>query len=346
MRRLPAIRAALAMTTLFIAAVAQSEPKLSAPRPVKLAVDGVHQMRNLPILVAQRLHYFEDAGLLVTLIDAPANPTPDQLIANGRADGAVAFFHHTFMTQTDQGVVSQAVVIMGASPQLKLVIASRLAGKIRSIDDLRGRRIYVGGGNSGKTTTMNWLVTRAGLPIDSYTALKPTTPTAMAGALRDGSVDAIIAHEPDVSYYVASGAGTLLADINSIAGTRSSLGEIYPSTSLYLPKAFIDAHPETVRALVTACLHAMDFIKHHSPQQIAEVLPARRSDIDEKAYLAMIASDKQAFETDGRVTLSAARKLLNLMTALAPKYSKVDVSRTFTNKFVDDAMASTHRRSN
>jgi NitT/TauT family transport system substrate-binding protein len=306
-----------------------------APRVV-LAVDGVGQTRNLPVLMAERLHYFSDAGLTVTLVDAPADPSPDQMIADGRADGAVAFYHHTFMTQADRGLISEAVVVMGASPQLKLIVARRLAGTVRSIADLKGRAIFVGGANSGKTTVMNWLMTRAGLPIDAYRALRPTTPAAMAAALRDGGADAIIAHEPDASFYL-SGSGVLLADIDSISGTRASLGDIYPSTALYLPHAYVAAHPAVVQKLVGALLRAMAFIRTHDAEAIAAILPPRPKGEDRGAFLATLADDRQAFDTDGRMPPAAARRQLAVMTALSPRYASVRIDRTYTNAFVDRA---------
>ena len=319
------------------AALDAATARREAPQPrVVLAVDGIGQTRNLPVLLAERLRYFSDAGLTVTLVDAPADPGVDQLIADGRADGAIAFYHHTFMTQVDRALASEAVLVMGASPQLKLIVAGRLANTIHSVADLKGRTIFVGGGNSGKTTTMNWLMMRAGLPIDSYRALKPTNPTAMATALRDASADAIIAHEPDASYYIANG-GLLLADVDTIAGTRGSLGDIYPSTSLYMPRAWVAAHPATVQKLVGALLRAMTFIRTHSVSEIAAVLPPRKG--DERSFLATLADDRQAFDTDGRMPPNAARRQLAVMTALSPRYAAVKLDLTFTNAFVDRALA-------
>lgn len=306
------------------------------PRVV-LAVDGIEQTRNLPVLVAERLGYFRDEGLTVTLIDAPADPTPSQLVADGRADGAVAFYHHTFMNQVEDHAITRAVVIMGATPQLKLIVASRLKGAVRGVADLKGRRIYVGGSNSGKTTTMNWLAGRAGFGPKDYTSLPLAPRDAMARALTDGSADAIVAHEPDAGFYLASGAGYELLDLTSVTGTRASLGTIYPSTALYLPKTFIAAHPAVTQQLVNACLRAVRYITGHSAEEIAGVLPARTGGPSRAAYLRLLAEDKAAFATDGRMVPEAARAQLAAMAALAPKYRAVKLDETWTNAFVDRA---------
>jgi len=170
------------------AAIAQG----AAPFPrVVIAVDGTDQTRNLPVLLAERLGYFTAEGLAVTLVDAPAEPSPIQLMADGRADGAVAFYHHTFMSQATDHLVTQAVVTMGISPGLKVIVASRLKDQVHGLADLKGKRIYTGGGNSGKTTTANWIALRYGYGVGGYTALEPTDRNAMAAALRDGIADAI-----------------------------------------------------------------------------------------------------------------------------------------------------------
>lgn len=308
----------------------------SQPRIV-LAVDGVEQTRNLPVLVAERLGYFRDEGLTVTLVDAPAQPSPVELMKDGRADGAVAFYHHTFMTQADDHMVTEAVATLGVSPGLKLMVATRLRDKVKTAADLKGLRIFTGGPNSGKTTATNWLVQHAGLPLDSYTPLKPVSARQMAEALRSGEADAVMSHEPDASAYEASGAAFLFADLSSPQGTRAALGQLFPSTALYMPKAYVDAHPAQVQHLVNALLRANAFIRSHDAAAIAAVLPAHAIGKDRAGFLKLLASDKQMFETDGTLSRPAAEAEWRAMTALTPKYGRIDFAATYTNRFVDAA---------
>jgi NitT/TauT family transport system substrate-binding protein len=310
-----------------------------APRGprVVLAVDGLAETRNLPIVLAERLGYFRDEGLTVTLVDAPADPSPAQLLADGRADGAVAFYHHTFMSQADDHRVTEAVVVMGATPALKLVVASRLKATVRTLADLKGLRIYTGGANSGKTTTANWLMRRAGLALTDYTPLQPVGHEQMARALASGEADAIVSHEPDASDFVASGEAFVLADVSSVAGTRASLGSVFPSTALYLPRDYVEAHSSEVQRLVNACLRALAYTNGRSADEIVAALPARAGGKDRAAFVALVAKDKQMFATDGRMDPEAADEEWRVMSALTPKYASVRLGETFTNRFVDAA---------
>ena len=304
---------------------------------VVLAVDGTQQLRNLPVLLAERLGYFRDQGLIVTLVDAPADPSIGQLVGDGRADGTVAYYHHTFESQIEGGKPAVSVLVMGATPQLKLLVAERLRDQVHQLKDLAGKRIITGGINSGKTTTMTMLATRGGFGPAGYTRLPLSSREAMIEALRSGSADAVVAHEPDASDYVRAGVGFVLADVNSVPGTKASLGDVYPTTALYLPRSFVAAHQQEVQKLVNACLKAMAFINSHDATQIADVLPVQMIGKDRAAYLTQIDEDRLSFATDGRMSLAAAQAMYNAMLALQPKYAPVKLGETYTNEFVERA---------
>lgn len=309
----------------------------SAGERVVLAVDGTLQLRNLPVLLAERLGYFREQGLVVTLVDAPADPSIGQLVSDGRADGTVAYYHHTFESQIEGNKPAISVLVMGATPQLKLLVAERLRDQVHQLKDLAGKQIITGGINSGKTTTMTMLATRGGFGPAGYTRLPLSSREAMIEALRSGGADAIVAHEPDASDYVRARVGYVFADVNSVPGTKASLGDVYPTTALYLPRSFVAAHSQEVQKLVNACLKAMAFINNHNAAQIAEVLPAQMIGKDRAAYFAQIDEDRLSFATDGRMSLAAAQAMFNAMLALQPRYAQVKLGDTYTNEFVERA---------
>lgn len=335
----PAVRRAAGGAVL---AAALGASALAAPPPtprIVLAVDGVQETRNLPVLLAERLGYFRDAGLTVTLVDSPGEPTPAQLMKDGRADGAVAYYHHTFVSQASDGMVTEAVATLGVTPGLKLMVAERLKGQVRTVADLKGRRIYAGGADSGKTTTANWLMAQAGLGVGDYTRLPNVSPERMAADLRAGAADAIVAHEPDADALEAAGVAYALADVQTVAGTRASLGSVFPSTVLYLPRDYVEAHPAQVQALVGACLRALRWLGAHDGAAIAAVLPPKMGGKDRAAFVRLLDEDRQMFLTDGRMPEAAARREWEVMSQLTPKYGKIRFGQTFTNAFVDRALA-------
>ena len=319
---------------LLATGAASAAPRSAAPPRVVLAVDGVGEPRNLPALIAERLGYFRDAGLIVTLVDAPADPSPGQLMADGRADGAVAYFHHTFMSQVEDGKTTRAVLLMGVTPAQRLMVAARLRDRVRSVRDLKGLKIITGGGNSGKTTATNWALLHAGVSIRDYTPLPVRSRDAAARALKDGEADAIMAHEPDASFYESTGAAFELADLATPEGTRAALGTVFPSTALYLPGPYVAAHPREVKALAAALLRALRFIETHDAAAIVAALPAKTGGADRAAFVRQIALDKHMFGGTGAIDPAAAAAELKAMAALNPAYARVRLDETYTNAFI------------
>ena len=329
-------RIALACLALTMVAGTARATRPRAERPrVVLAVDGVAEPRNLPALIAERLGYFRDSGLIVTLVDAPADPSVSQLVVDGRADGIVAYYHHTFMSQVDEGSVTRAVLLMGVTPGQRLMVAARLRDSVHAVADLKGRTIITGGPNSGKTTATNWAFLHAGLSIRDYKPLPVLVRDAAAKALREGGADAIMAHEPDASFYQSSGIAFELADLETPEGTRAAIGTLYPATALYLPAAYIDSHPREVKALSQALLKALRFIESHDGATIVAALPAKTGGADRTAFIRQIDLEKRMFAGDGHIDSAAAAAELRAMTALNPAYARVRLGDTYTNAFVD-----------
>ena len=92
--RLAAIAAAIALLALALALAAcgeKSEDTSSETEPVSLTLDFYPNPDHAGIYMAQKLGYFEEAGLDVC-IDSPADPAaPLKLVAAGRSDLAISY---------------------------------------------------------------------------------------------------------------------------------------------------------------------------------------------------------------------------------------------------------------
>jgi NitT/TauT family transport system substrate-binding protein len=318
------------LTTSLNARAAPSQQR------VVLVVDGINEDRNLPVLLAERLGYFASEGLLVTLMEGREDVSTDDLLADGRADGAVAFYHHTFMSQA-AGHSTESVITMGVTPALSLLVASRLKDQVKTIADLRGRKIYAGGRNSGKTTSAVWLMANVGLTPADVPLLKPEGRDAMSEALRLGGADAIVSHQPDTSFYETSGSAFKLADLTTVSGTKAGLGVLFPSTSLYLTNDYVARNPDIVQHLVNALARSLIFINAHSTVDIAAALPTEIMK-NGKDYGAVLPFDVKMFATDGRMSESDARRELEIMASYTPVYGKTNFDKTYTNTFIEKAL--------
>jgi uncharacterized iron-regulated membrane protein/ABC-type nitrate/sulfonate/bicarbonate transport system substrate-binding protein len=355
-RKVPAVRAAAketfasprlvsrraVMATVIALAVAASVGLSMSPaepqRPTRivLVVDGIKEVRNLPAIVAESLGYFKDEGLLVTMMDGRDEVPTDQMLVDGRADAAMAFYHHTIMSQAS-GKMTEAVVALAMSPAEKVLVANRLKDQIKSPSDLKGRKIFTGGPNSGKTITANWLMENAGFQPTDYTRLELADRETIAKALADGDADAIVAHEPDATFYRQAGVATILADVTSVADTKKNLGALFPTTTLYLSNAYVAAHPDVTQHLVNAMLRSLAFINSHTPEEIMAALPKQIAGKNPTTYLHNLTEDVGMFRTDGLMPEADSRIEMKIITDFQPKYAAAKFEDTYTNRFVEAA---------
>jgi NitT/TauT family transport system substrate-binding protein len=298
---------------------------------VVLAVDGIKVVRNLPVLLAQNLGYFKAEGLDVSFMETSADAKVDAMLVDGRVAGMVAYYHHTIVAQAE-GRACEAVITMAVTPGYELLVANQLKGSVGSPADLKGKRIIAGGPHSAKSTVANWLVLHAGYQLADYTRLAPTDKMKIAESLRKGEADFVIAPEPDATFYRTQGVASLFADIYSVAGTRQSLGSIFPSTVLYMSTPYAQANPDLAQHLVNAFARTLKFINTHNPAEITALVPEMMT--GENQEPGVMEQGVKMFATDGLMPAEAAKMETMVLSALFPEYAKVSVADTYTNEFV------------
>ncbi|MEM7498319.1 MAG: ABC transporter substrate-binding protein [Pseudomonadota bacterium] len=138
---MPRSAAALALS---LAALVTSAPFAFAPLPaaaadkLTLALDWFVNPDHGPIILAEELGYFEEAGLEVEVI-APADPSePPKMVAAGRVDLAVRYQVQLHL-QVGEGLPVAWVGTLVATPLNCLLTLAD--GPIQEIADLEGRKI-------------------------------------------------------------------------------------------------------------------------------------------------------------------------------------------------------------
>jgi NitT/TauT family transport system substrate-binding protein len=306
------------------------------PTPVVLAVDGLKLVRNLPVLLADRLGYYQAEGLRVTFKETAAEPAIDAMLGDGRIAGMAAYYHHTIVAQMEEGGDMEAVVTLGVTPGYKVLVASRLKDRVSGPADLKGRRIISGGEHSAKTTSANWLVLHAGFKTTDYTRIGTGDKVKIAQALRDGSADFVIAPEPDADAYLAQGVAAPFADLYSVAGTRQALGSVFPSAVLYMSRRYVAAHPEVAQPLVNALVHSLHYLNTHAVTEIRALVPDVAA--GEARDPGVLEEGVKMFATDGRMPADAAAREAEVVSIQFPQYRGVRVDATFTNALVERAL--------
>ncbi len=333
---------AAALACAAAAAVAVASPGAQAA-PIKLMMGGMSKIVYMPALLAAQLGYFRDEGLDVQVMSVPAGiDTSTELIA-GAIHGAVGFYDHTIDLQSrGQDVLSVAVFVRAAG-LAELASTRRTGVPLASIADAKGRRFGVTGFGASTWVLTRYLTARAGIAPGDYTVVPLASDTRFAEAFERGTIDAGMVEEPTATRLLASGAARVLVDLRSVEGTRAQLGGAYVGSCLYLRRSWALAHRDETQRMVHALVRALQFIATHDAGQIVAALPASALGADRAAYVRALTLAKPSFSPDGRMPDDAPPTVLKVLVSNGAGLtaSHVDLSRTYTNAFVDGTQRET-----
>ncbi|MGA0541845.1 ABC transporter substrate-binding protein [Neotabrizicola sp. VNH66] len=160
-------------------------PALAQDR-MTLLLDWYVNPDHAPVILAQELGFFREAGLEVEII-APADPSePPKLVAAGKADLAVSYQPQLHL-QVHEGLPLVRVGTLVATPLNCLMVDAD--GPVQSLSDLKGRK--VGYSVSGiEEAMMAAMLRSAGLTMADVQMINVNW--SLTPALMTGQVDAVI----------------------------------------------------------------------------------------------------------------------------------------------------------
>jgi NitT/TauT family transport system substrate-binding protein len=316
------------------AAGAQTPPNFS------IMVGGLEKIIYLPAMLTQRLGYFKDAGVNVTLLDEGAGVSAeDEMIAN-RVDAVGGFYDHTIDLQS-KGKILEAVVIWDRVPG-EVVVVSNHSG-INSIADLKGKHIGVTGIGSSTNFLASYFVTKGGGSQGQYTPVPVGAGNTLIAAMQQNRIEAAVTTEPTVSRLLKMGVAHPLVDMRTAAGTRAALGGTYPAACLYLKADFVTTHRDgdAVQRTVTAFVRTLKYLQANSAANVADKLPEDYWVGDKPLYLTALSASMNMFSPNGMMPSDGPPTVLKVLAAFNKDLdpSKIDLKRTYTDEFVQDALA-------
>jgi len=326
--RLAGTLLALALTTGFAA----------AQDKVSIAVGGSACLCYLPTVLAKELGEYEKAGVNVELIDFKGGSDALKAVIGGSADVVSGYFDHCVNLAAKKQEL-QAFVVYDRYPGLVLVVSPLHTGEIKSIKDLADKKVGVSAPGSSTDFFLKYLLKKNGLdPTGTAVIGVGLGPTAVA-AMEQGQIDAAVMLDPSVTVLQGSHKDLrILSDTRTRKDTLDTFGGEYPGGALYSTAAWINGHEKDVRALTHAILNTLDWIHSHSPEEIMAKMPEEVVGKNKELYLAALKNTIPMYSESGKMDPKGADAVLAVFSAGSPEVAKanVDVSKTFTNRFVDE----------
>jgi NitT/TauT family transport system substrate-binding protein len=331
--RLAGALVALALTSGL--AVAQTK--------VTVAIGGGACLCYLPTVLAKQLGEYDKAGLAVELVDLKGGSDALKAVLGGSADVVSGYFDHCVNLAAKKQELT-SFVVYDRYPGLVLVVSPSHNDKIKSIKDLAGKKVGVSAPGSSTDFFLKYLLKKNGVAASDVAVIGVGLGATAVAAMQQGQIEAAVMLDPSVTVLQGSYPDLrILSDTRTQKDTLDVFGGEYPGGSLYSTTAWIKSHEKETQALTNAIVNTLDWIHSHSPEEIMEKMPPEIVGKNKELYLAALKNTIPMYSKTGMMDPKGADAVLAVFSESSPEVAKanIDLSKTFTNRFVEQAKKTT-----
>ena len=322
-----------------LAALVLSSGLALAQSKVTLAVGGGSCLCYLPTVLAKQLGEFDKAGVNVDLVDFKGGSESLKAVIGGSADVVSGYFDHC-VNLAAKGQHLQSFVVYDRFPGLVLVVSPKHAGEIKSIKDLANKKVGVSAPGSSTDFFLKYLLSKNGVSPNSVAVIGVGLGATAVAAMEQGQIDAAVMLDPAVTILAGKYKDLIiLSDTRSQKDTLAVFGGEYPGGALYTRIEWIAVHKKEAQAMTNAIIATLKWIHSHTPDEIADKMPAEMVGKDKSLYVAALKNTLPMYSETGRMDPKGAEAVLKVFSQSSPEIAKanIDLSKTYTNEFVDAA---------
>jgi NitT/TauT family transport system substrate-binding protein len=327
--------ALMALAVISTAASAQSK--------VTIAVGGGACLCYLPTVLARQLGEYDKAGLAVELVDLKGGSDALKAVLGGSADVVSGYFDHCVNLAAKKQEL-QSFVVYDRYPGEVLVVSPKHTAEIKSVKDLAGKKVGVSAPGSSTDFFLKYLLKKNGIDPTSVAVIGVGLGGTAVAAMEQGEIDAAVMLDPSVTVLQGSHSDLrILSDTRTAKDTLDVFGGEYPGGALYSTTAWVAGHDKEVQALTDAILATLAWIHSHSAEEIMAKMPPEMVGKNTELYLAALKNTIPMYSPSGKMDPKGADAVLAVFSESSPEVAKanIDVTKTYTNKFVDRAKKTT-----
>jgi NitT/TauT family transport system substrate-binding protein len=322
-----------------LAALILSSGLALAQSKVTLAIGGASCLCYLPTMLAKQLGEYEKAGVNVEMVEFKGGSEALKAVMGGSADVVSGYFDHC-VNLAAKGQHLQSFVVYDRYPGFALVVSPKHSAEIKSIKDLANKKIGVSAPGSSTDFFLKYILKKNGVDPNSVGVIGVGLGASAIAAMEQGQVEAAIMLDPAVTVLQSRDKDLkILSDTRSQKDTLAVFGGEYPGGALYTKAEWIAAHPKEVQAMTNAIISTLKWIHSHTPEEIADKMPAEYVGKDKALYIAALKNTMAMYSQTGRMDPKGAEAVLAVFSQSSPEIAKanIDLSKTYTNTYVDAA---------
>ena len=323
------------LTALWSAGPAAAQQRL----PVKIAVGGASCLCYLPTVLAQQIGAYEQAGLDVELINFKGGSVALTAVLSGSADIVSGYYDHT-VNLAAKNKAMKSIVVYDRFPGLVLVVSPKATDKVKSVRDLAGKKVGVSAPGSSTDFFLKYIARKHEVDPSRIAVIGVGLTDTAVAAMEQGQVDAAVMLDPAVTYLQNKYKDLrILADTRTQADTQAVFGGDYPGGSLYSTVEWVEKHPKEAQALAEALVRTLRWIHSHTPEEIMAKMPKEFIGEDPDLYLSALKNTIPMYSKTGLMDPKGAQAVLDVFSQSSPEVAQanIDVSKTYTNEFVEKA---------
>jgi len=315
-----------------------------AQTKVTMAIGGAACLCYLPTVLAQHLGEYDKAGVKVEMVDFKGGSQALTAVLGGSADVVSGYFDHC-VNLAAKGQHMQAFVVYDRYPGLALVVAPGSTQAIKSVKDLANKKVGVSAPGSSTHHFLKYILTKNGVDPASVGVIGIGLGATAVAAMEQGNIEAAVMLDPAVTLLQGKNKDLrILSDTRTQKDTLDVFGGEYPGGALYTRAEWVEKNPQTAQALTNAVVATLKWIHSHTPEEIMAKMPDEIVGADKALYLAALKNTIPMFSQTGKMDPKGAQAVLDVFSQSVPEVAaaKIDLSKTYTNKFVDQATAKTN----
>jgi sulfonate transport system substrate-binding protein len=334
----PRLVAAIAAVLVLAACGSTSTPSGgTATVNLKIMVGGLNKQIYLPNMLAQRLGYFKDYGLNVTLIDEGSGQASEEEVVAGNVDAGSGAYVHPMVLNT-QGKKIETICQFGIAPGEAEVVDASLTN-ITSAKDLVGKSLGVTDLGSGTHVLTQAIIGSAGADPTKANYVAVGAGDTFIAAIQQKKIAAGMTTYPTISRLVNSGKGKVLVSLLDPQSTRAALGGDYPFIGIFAKNDWVNSNKDAAQKLVNAYVKTLKYIHSHTAAQIADQMPTDYYAGDKASYVADLQSQLGIFGSDCKMPVGGPGNVQKIQQQFVASYKgkSANLSETYTNDFAAKA---------
>jgi NitT/TauT family transport system substrate-binding protein len=318
----------------------------AAAAKLTVAIGGAGCLCYLPTVLAEQLGEYKKQGLDIEFANFRGGSQALTAVIGGSADVVSGYYDHCVNLAAKNQQLT-AFVVYDRYPGLVLGVSPRHTAEISSVKDLAGKKVGVTAPGSSTDFFLKFLLAKNGVDPDAVAVIGIGIDATAVAAMEQGTVDAAVMLDPTPTFLKAKyPALKILSDVRTQEDTLAVFGGEYPGGALYAGGDWITKHEKEAQGLTNAILATLKWIHSHTAEEIMAKMPDDLVGPDKRLYLAALKNSIPMYSTTGLMDPKGAQAVLSVFSQSSPEVAKakIDLSKTYTNRFVEQAAQKTGMR--